>query len=270
MAGVTAVVHCAVGSGRDTDVITAGTRNVLEAAQRAGAAHLIQMSSIAVHDAALDVVSETSPTDVPQGAYGAAKLAAEKTLHAGGSDLGISILRPTLIYGPGSAQWTTFFVDRMRSGGWHALGAGGEGTANLIHVDDLAGFVAHLLSRPAPDGVETYIVNGEDAPSWNAYLEGLNTRLDLPPLLASRGVGRVAQLARKAIRVGDKVMPRLPVVRAPWRQAQNFGLNLPSGDELARFAATTRYDTSRMREAGYVPPTTLAHGLETIARFYGA
>jgi nucleoside-diphosphate-sugar epimerase/choline dehydrogenase-like flavoprotein len=268
IAGVQAVVHCAVGPPGDTRVIVEGTRNVLAAARAQGGVHVIQMSSVAVYGQAAGVIDETASTARPDGAYGAAKLAAEALCRAAVDDgVPVSVLRPSLIWGRASAQWTTLYVERMRSGLWYALGRNGEGIANLIHIEDLAGFIAHLLHRPPPRAEAIYNVNGAEAPSWNAYLEALRIAFGLPPL-PPRRFGWLALLFRQAVRSVDKlVLNRLAPARVPaaWRSVRRFAETIPSRDETRRFAARVRYDIARMRGTGYEPCFDLARGVAEVA-----
>ena len=262
MQGVQAVVHCAVGPPDDTRVIVDGMRHVLDAA-RARGIHVVQLSSVAVYGKAAGMVDEAAPTDAPQGAYGAAKCAAERLcVQAARDGVPVTILRPTLIWGEGSAQWTDLYVDRMRSGGWHSLGARGDGVANLVHVDDLAGFVVHLLARPVPRDLAVYNVNGPDAPSWNQYFAALQSGLSLPGVLPERRAYRLTIIGRRIFRAGDAVVARL-VWRVPrsWQGLRRFVQNIPSRDESQRFSGRVRYDPARMLATGFVPRVDLASGV---------
>jgi nucleoside-diphosphate-sugar epimerase/choline dehydrogenase-like flavoprotein len=266
--GVEAVVHCAVGPPSDTTVIIEGTRNVLAAARSQGGVHVIQISSVAVYSASSGLIDETASTSGPKGAYGAAKLAAEVLCReAVAAGVPVTVLRPSLLWGRSSAQWTTLYVERMRSGLWAALGPAGEGLANLAHIDDLAGFVAHLLHQPAPRAEAIYNVNGPDVPSWNAYLEALREAFDLT-LLPPRRFGRLALWLRLAVRGADKALFRRlspAMVPAPWRALRHRADTTPSRDEIRRFATRIRYDIARMRGTGYEPRFDLARGIAEIA-----
>lgn len=265
MAGVTAVVHCAVGAPDDTRVITEGTAHVLDAALAAGVHHVVHMSSVAVYSGQSGLIDELSDMSAPQGAYGLAKREAEDLCRkAAAKGMGVTILRPTLIWGKDSAQWTTSYVRRMRGGHWHALGARGEGLANLIHVDDLAGFVAHLLKAPPPGAEAIYNVNGPEIPSWNHYLESLRIAFGLPEPRPPRRMPGWATLCRIAVRLCDRVVAaRLWPRRRPalWMALLDWAEAIPSRDESRRFGAVLRYDTTRMTGTGFRPGHDLARGL---------
>ncbi len=256
MPGVETVVHAAVGGPRDTRVIVDGTRNTLAAARAAGVRRFIQLSSVAVYGTVTGTIDEAASTDRPHGAYGAAKVAAEASCHAAQDTMAVAILRPTLIYGPRSAAWTTLYLDRLRDG-WPALGAAGQGTANLVHVDDLAGFVAHLAGTPAPIA-GTFNVNGADTPTWDAYLEALRDAIQAP---VARGAlpGRLALAARKLAKAAaGRTRGTLPAL-------DRFVARTPSHDEVARFRIPVQYAIGRMVAAGYRPRISVEQGVADIA-----
>lgn len=267
MQGVTAVVHCAVGAPDDTRVITEGTAHVLDAALAAGVRHVVHMSSVAVYSGQDGLIDELSDVSSPQGAYGLAKREAEELCRkAVGKGLGVTILRPTLIWGRDSAQWTVPYVRRMGSGRWHALGARGNGLANLIHVEDLAGFVTHLLNAPPPRAEAIYNVNGPEIPSWNHYLESLRVAFDLPEPREPRRMAGWATRCRVAVRLCDRlIVGRLWPRRRPalWAWLREWADAIPSRDESRRFGAVLRYDAGRMKSTGFHPTYDLARGLES-------
>ncbi|WP_153002629.1 NAD-dependent epimerase/dehydratase family protein [Sphingomonas endophytica] len=256
MQGVETVVHTAVGGPRDTRVIVEGTRNTLAAACAAGVQRFIQLSSVAVYGAVEGVIDEGAPIDRPHGAYGAAKVAAEETCRTAAGATAVAILRPTLIYGPGSAQWTTPYLDRLRDGRWPALGAAGQGDANLVHVDDLAGFITHLATAPAAIA-GTFNVNGADIPTWDGYLEALRVAIAAPP-----PTGRLPGSTTLAARKLAKAIVATGRAPAPLHR---FVARTPSHDELVRFRTPVRYAIRRMLETGYRPTIDVATAVAGIA-----
>jgi nucleoside-diphosphate-sugar epimerase len=269
MVGATAVVHCAVGPPDDTRVITEGTRHVLDAAHAQGDVHVVHMSSVAVYGAMAGVVPESADLSSPQGNYGIAKRAAETMCRSAvETGLSVTVLRPSLIWGKGSAGFTDLYIRRIASGQWHALGKAGEGWANLIHVEDLASFVAHLIARPPPRAEAIYNVNTSAPPTWNAYLVALQQGLGLPAMRAPRRFGALALGLRLAFRTVDAALTaRIWPNRAParWIALRDMAGSIPSRDETRRFAARLFYDNSRMQGCGFEPEYDLARGIAEIA-----
>lgn len=120
-------------------VNVAGTRNVIEAAARAGVGRLVHVSSVAVysHDRPR-VVDELCPVRPAGDVYGDTKVAAEQVVwqaHAAG-EVEASVVRPSDVYGPASRPWTVLPV-QLLAAGRVVLPANGRGTFNPIYVDDL-------------------------------------------------------------------------------------------------------------------------------------
>ncbi|MEH3102732.1 MAG: NAD(P)-dependent oxidoreductase [Sphingomonas phyllosphaerae] len=259
MRGVETVVHTAVGGPRDTRVIVDGTRNTLAAARAAGVKRFVQLSSVAVYGRATGTIDEEAPTDRPHGAYGAAKLVAEAACDQARDALSVAILRPTLVYGPRGTAWTTAYLDRLHDG-WPVLGAAGRGDANLIHVDDLAGFIAHLVTIATPVA-GTFNVNGTDIPTWHDYIEALRDAIQAAPGTGSLP-GPATLTARKLARVIGAAAGRAGL---SLDLLDRFVARTPSADEVARFRTPVRYAIDRMRATGYCPRITVAQGVADIA-----
>ncbi len=262
-AGAGAVVHCAVGPPRDTSVIIEGTRNAVTAARAAGVGQFIHLSSVAVYGAAQGHLHEGDVQGTPADAYGAAKLQSEAICAAQAGDMACAILRPSLIYGPNGAQWTTLYLDRLKTGRWPALGGAGEGKCNLIHVDDLVGFIAHIIGSQAPVS-GTFNVNGADIPSWNGYLEMLARAVGATPgpVKPMPGVGLLT--LRKIAKAGSMILAKSGV---NLRGLQRFVELTPSADEVVRFASTTDYAIDAMLATGFVPRISVAQGVAGIAQW---
>lgn len=261
MLGVETVVHCAVGDPRDTSVIVEGTRNALTAARAGGVTRFVQLSSVAVYGAQTGRIDESASTERPGGAYGAAKVAAERFCRDAAGDMAVAILRPSLIYGPRSAQWTVPYLDRLKSGRWPRLGVAGEGDANLVHVDDLAGFIVHVATTSQPiAGV--FNVNGADVPTWNAYLEALRVAIDAPEPAGGTLPGNATLAARKGAKAAAALLGKAGVRSAA---LDRFVALTPSGDEVARFGASVVYAIDRMEAAGFHPRIGPAEGIAGIA-----
>ena len=261
-----AVVHCAIGGPRDTRVITEGTANALAAASAAGVTRFIQLSSVAVYGDRAGELDEGAATSNPAGAYGRAKLEAEQACAAAPAGMAVAVLRPTLIYGPGSDQWVVPYLDRILSGRWGRLGAAGEGDCNLIHVDDLAAFARHLLVQ-GWTGHRVFNVNGTDIPTWNRYLEGLADAVGAPLSTEMSLPGGATRALRKLAKAALTIGGRAGVDVAPLRRWVD---HTPSSDEAARFSRKVRYLCAPMAETGFAPATSLDGGIAGIAAWHRA
>ena len=176
---VDAVVHCAYTCDRES--IVEGTKNLLAAANQNGLQKFVFLSSAEAYGTGHEgVVTEESSPNHEDDSYGAWKLAAEQLCQQS-AGVRPTILRPSLIYGPGSGSWTMDVAARLQSGKWGLFEGFGDGLANLIYVDDLANAITlSLLHESAPG--EVFNVAGGPPPTWNEYFHAMNEAIGLPPL----------------------------------------------------------------------------------------
>ena len=249
LAGVDAVVHCAVG---DRAVTVDGTAALLRAAAASGVRRLVYISSVAVYGAATGQVGEDSPLVPADGhGYAAWKVAAERAC-LGTSGIETVRLRPAIIYGPGGTLWVSQMARRIRSGRWGTFGPAGEGTCNLVHVADVASAVAAALSAPAAGAV--FNVNGPVAMTWNEWFVRLAQAIGAPPLPR---LSPLALQARSFASLPLKALARKrPGIAADWL------LGAPASSELALFALHATYPATAAQTAlGWSPKVTVEQGL---------
>src|SRR5262249_61659020 len=111
MRGVDYVVNCVWGSG---EVNRLGTKNVLEAARQEGVKRLVHLSTISVFGDRTGVIDEMTPLERSGSEYGDSKIDAEEMCwEYTRRGLPIVVLRPTIVYGPFSENWTVEFAQRM-------------------------------------------------------------------------------------------------------------------------------------------------------------
>jgi nucleoside-diphosphate-sugar epimerase len=150
-----------------------GLSNLLQSLKRRGAPirRVLFTSSTGVYGQADGSwVDETSPT-APESFTGTRMLEGERVLFESGFPA--IALRLGGIYGPGRTR----LIDMVKSG-QAKRATGPVQYTNLIHRDDCAGAIAHLLSHPNPQAR----YNGVDCEPCdrNALLEWLATQLRVP------------------------------------------------------------------------------------------
>ena len=259
LAGVNAIVHCAVG---DRAVTVDGTRALLAAAAQAGVRRFVHISSVAVYGGATGQVAESTPLVSPAGRdYGAWKSAAEQACLAQ-SGLEIVRLRPAIVYGPGSTLWIQQFARRIRSGHWCVFGAAGEGTCNLIHVNDVVEAITSAL-RTSEVGGLAFNVSGTEVMSWNTWFSRMAAALGAPPL---RAIAPALLKARVMASLPIKALARVhPDLAADWL------LGSPARSELSLFALRAVYPVDLAGERlGWRPIVSVGEGLaESIRWLHG-
>jgi nucleoside-diphosphate-sugar epimerase len=131
----------------DLEAVNAqGTRNLVAAADRAGARRIVALSSNSPVGVSRDpdtVFDENTPCR-PYLAYGRSKLAMEKAVQVARSEW--TILRPCWFYGPGQPERQTEFFRMVRAGKAPLVG-GGRARRSVSYVDAIAS--AALLAASA-------------------------------------------------------------------------------------------------------------------------
>lgn len=270
--GIDAVIHCAVG-GREATVT--GTQNLLDAALAAGVRRVVHVSTIDVYGRATGEVDESTPFEVTGRAYGDSKIEAEeRCLAAVEKGLDVVIIRPTIVYGPFSDTWTVAFAGRLWSRGWLLPSEACQGTCNLVHVDDLVRAMLLAVDADVRPG-SAYNINGPDSVTWQAYVEGLNAALGLPPLESppeqrARLRSTLTQPVRNLIKAAynqfeDQVgtlYKRSQLARGFIKSVQTRLQRVPSPAEYDLYGRQVRFSSDRASaELGYRALVTSESGI---------
>jgi nucleoside-diphosphate-sugar epimerase len=163
LAGVDAVVNCVAGGA---NTIVEGARVLFEAAAALpNRPRIVHLSTMAVYGGVVGDVDETASIGADLSAYGAAKLSAERFA----ADYGAAvILRPGIVYGPGSSQWSTRIARLLISHRLGDLGNRGDGICNLVYVDDVVQAIISSIRSPAAAG-KVFNLAMPRPPTWNEY-----------------------------------------------------------------------------------------------------
>jgi len=257
LAGVTAVVHCAVG---DREVTIDGTERLLEAARQDGVERVVHISTIAVYGDQSGELGESAPVQLTGSPYGDSKIAAEDLCREFAASPGaphLTILRPSIVYGPFSQLWTIEFATRLQTRPWPFPEEYCGGTCNLVYVDDVVGAILCALRGGHRTG-EAYNVNGPDRPTWNDYFHALNEAMGLPPIQAqgvavSRTMATVMQPVRTSAkyvlkRFQPQVMAlyhRSAAAKAIMKRAESAIRQTPTSDEFKLYSRIASYPTTK-------------------------
>jgi nucleoside-diphosphate-sugar epimerase len=183
LAGCDYAVHAVLGS---PDVILGSLAPLYAAAQAVGIKRIVYISTGSVHgQSPAPGTDESSPLTVRHAfPYNTAKVRAERKLRrlrARGT-VEIVILRPTIVFGPGS-RWVFDFADDLHSRTAYLV-SGAYGICNSIYVDNLAHAVRLALRIPDIDG-EVFLVGDQETVTWRdlyrPIAEAFDVNLDLVP-----------------------------------------------------------------------------------------
>ena len=252
--GVSAVVHAALTGTFSEDV--EATLSLEKFSARAGVGKFIHLSSIVVNGIRPEgVLTEETPPVPASDAYSRAKLAIEEGLLKKREVPELLILRLGCVYGPGGGWWSNSLLDLMERGKM-ILVNDGAGTANLIHVADVASVVLSLLGR-GNSPVEIFNITDGMPISWKAYfceLEGILGRSATVPMT-------VAEALRYWEKWGAPSLPR----RAMRKLMRAEVIHPLDSTAVHGYASRGVYSNEKVsRMLGFRPMYDLKSGMETV------
>lgn len=144
-----------------------GTRNVVDKAVEAGVEHFVYISA-----AAANYKVRTT--------YGETKFQAEQLMKRKRGNTNFTMIRPTLIYGPGGGgQELVIYIDQLKKFKWFIpLVGSGKARKRWVWIDDVIEGLTLLVDRPITYG-KTYNFGGGSAHSIRKYTEMLCQQLGL-------------------------------------------------------------------------------------------
>jgi len=230
---------------RYAEVNVEGSRNVCEAASRNGIRRIVFTSSVAIYGAQEVAMREDAAHDYFN-EYGRTKHLAEieyeKWLQSD-PESQITIVRPTVVFGPGNRGNVYNFLYQLKFGPFLMLGAG-HNVKSMAHVENIATFLAFLADRPERHGVYNYA----DKPDFSVrdlvrFVDVTLGRADryrpyLPAMLGIAG-GHLADI------VSSLSSKQLPV----------------SAVRVRKFCASSEINAERAMNSGFTPPQSLKEGL---------
>jgi nucleoside-diphosphate-sugar epimerase len=169
-AGTDVVFHCVTG---DRAAIVQGLENSLGAAQAAGVRRFVYLSSAVVYGfRPKSAVDEASPIDPPSWSdYAKNKASAEKIIGKWSGGPEIVVLRPSIIYGPRSKDWSEAPARRIVAGTAYLVDQG-RGHMNEIHISHLLDAMLLAAHHPAAAN-QSYVIQDGFGRTWQDYYRSL-------------------------------------------------------------------------------------------------
>jgi NADH dehydrogenase len=206
-----------------------GTRNVLEAAKKAGVKLFLYQSALGTREGA-------------RSEYHRTKLQAEKLVKAG--NIPYTILRPSLIYGPGDL-FTIRLAEMIKLSPVLPVIGNGRSKIQPIFIENVVSCMVKILANGKHAG-RTYEIGGPEELSYEevtkaiAGVLGVNRRVVHMPLSFMRGIALIA----------ETVLPKAPVTT----------------DQLIMLQEDNVCDMKDIREVFGIEPVRFKEGLQ---RFLG-
>lgn len=255
LAGAQVVVHTAAIVREDGDmeefrhVNVRGPLAVARAAAAAGVPVFVHLSSVMVYGFDFpDDVAEDGPLRGENNAYCQTKIESEAALaeFSQESGLGLIVIRPGDVYGPGSVPWVVRPLQLMARHTF-ALPDGGQGRINHVYVDNLIDGIFLTLERDKIG--ETYIISDGVGSSCRDYFGAL---------ARAGGVGQPMAVPAFLIRAAASARAKLLGLLG-----RTADMDASSVNYLMR---PGRYSIAKARrELGYEPAVGLDEGMRRVA-----
>lgn len=227
------------------EINVAGARNVSAAAAANGIDRAIFTSSVSVYPF-LDQEIDETVSPAPLNDYGRSKLEAESIWldwHASAPGRTLTIVRPTVVFGPGSTGNVHNLVAQIIERRFLMIGSG-RNRKSISYVDNVARFLAFCLD--VRSGCQ--IVNYADKPDLS-----------------------MSELVDEIRRIAGMTPPS--ALRVPYSLAAAFAATLDrfgalsghpfriTGERVRKFCANTQYSCERARSLGFEPSVSVTEGL---------
>ena len=227
------------------DVNVEGTKNVLEAMDKAGVKNIIFTSSVAIYGLNKTNPDEKHPED-PFNHYGKSKWQAElviKEWYDNDSEgKSITIIRPTVIFGERNRGNVYNLLKQISSGKFMMIGKG-QNKKSMAYVGNIVALIKNKLEKIEPG---FHIFNYADKPDFS-----------------------MVELTQK---IEEKMKIKLPSIKIPYLLGMMGGycfdlISVLSGKKFSissvrvqKFCATTQFDSSKVHNV-FNSPYTLEEGL---------
>ena len=228
------------------DVNVEGMHNVLWAMEQNNIKHIVFTSSVAVYGLNKINPNEEHHTD-PFNHYGKSKWQAELLLqdwYKKHPDWNINIIRPTVIFGERNRGNVYNLLKQIASGRFLMVG-NGKNKKSMAYVGNVVSFIQ-------------FIINKQNS-GYNVY-----NYIDKPDMTINELVNVV----------GITLNKKIPSVHLPYFMGMLGGYCLDtlsfitkkefpiSSIRIKKFCATTQYDSTKVKNTGFIPPFSLEEGLQ--------
>lgn len=208
--GCDTVLHCAHDSSTARGHWASGyegTHLLARACLDAGVSRMVHLSSFVVYGDTVDGdLTEEAPYRSASGRYTAAKRGGEELVLDLHRDAGlpVSVLQPTIVYGPFGEAWTRGVVESLRTG-LVPLIDGGSGLCNAVYVDDVVDAILSAATVPEAVG-ERFLISADEPVTWERFFGAFEE------LLGSRSTISVSRDRLAALRRVERRRARRQVV----------------------------------------------------------
>lgn len=239
---------------RYREVNVRAVRLMMEAARKHGVRRVVHCSTVGIHGNVVGAPANEDTPIRPDGIYEVTKAEGDRTALAYARDgLGVVVIRPAPVYGPGDTRLVKLF--KLAARDRVVLLGNGRPHYHMVYIDDLVEAFRLAGMTPGVSG-EAFIIAGAERPT----LEDLVRR-----------IGRLTGHADQRI-LKLPAGPVLGLGELCERLCRPLGINPPIYRRRIEFFVNNRaYDIGKAeRRLGYRPAVSLDEGLARTAAWYRA
>ncbi len=252
--GADSVFHCVTG---DRTAMVQGLENSLSAAREVGVRRFVYISSAVVHGfRPTAAVDETSRFDPPSWSeYAKNKVSAERVIAQWSGGPETVVLRPSIIYGPRSKDWSEAPARQIACGTAYLVDQG-RGHMNQIHISHLLDAMMLVAHHPAAAN-QIYVVQDGFGLTWQDYYRSLCELLGVEfSTLAAFTWQDVMRTSSKFVGYRQWAKDAPDVLRSTlWQDPLKAWLKrAPGSESLRRFGSGRPVQTFPDGDARCLPP----------------
>jgi nucleoside-diphosphate-sugar epimerase len=218
------------------------TESLVRSAALAGCRRVVLVSSVAAYGLPdHDVITEDSPLDTTQrDLYGRTKALGEQAARRAAEETGIElvIVRPGMVYGPGSSGWTVGMYRLVKKGVPVLFGSGGH--AYPVYVDDVVDMLIRCAAVPQAAGEAFTCV--DRSIGWPQFFGYYGDMAGRAPRRVPVPVARIIAIAAEVLPLGipltrDQLKQYLRDLQFPTDKAAavlDWQVQVPLDDGMAR------------------------------------
>jgi len=273
------------------DVAIAGAENVARAAFENKVKRLVHFGTISSYgDVMNGALTEATPPVATEDLYGLSKRDADAVFlrWRAEKDLPVTIIEPTIVYGPFSKPWTLGPLGQLTSG-LVALPDRGQGLCNAVYIDDVIQGALLAATHPAAVG-EKFLISATEPVTWAEFYGAYEKMLGYKAVLPLEDA-EISELVRDPGAITALASGTKPAARSGLRQwlfgesgqqelkladvaesvaAGETKMHLPGPARLTLLKATAQVKIDKARSLlGYQPKYDLASGMD-LTRQYAA
>ncbi|MGZ8887721.1 MAG: NAD-dependent epimerase/dehydratase family protein, partial [Nitrososphaeraceae archaeon] len=272
--GVDYIIHCAKGPG---EINVKGTENLLKIASKKSLKRFVHLSTAEIYGSVSGYVDENVPFQYTGNDYNRTKIDAEKICWKYIKEgVPITIVRPAIVYGPFSNNWSIRFAKMFIAGKGMTYEKIGDGKPNLIYVDDLVRAIILMLDQVNAVG-QAFNINGFDEITWNEYFTKFNEAMSLPPLknvsykktimntIAMEPIRTIGRVVKNNFMTGaKKLADTFDIVKIWMKQTENALKTAPSPEELKLYSRDAIYGNAKaINLLNFKPSMSIEEGLKS-------